>query len=109
MATVITAVFFDLDDTLFPQAAWLAGAWDAVAAAAEWVDRAALRASLASIAAGGTDGGRIIDRAVEGIGAEIAVGPLVDAFRAHAPATLACYPGAAEAVAAVRRHVPVAL
>jgi len=63
---MIDAVLFDLDDTLYPQAAWLEGAWNAVAAAAPaGVDRAELRLALLRIASEGTDRGRIINRALE--------------------------------------------
>jgi len=112
---VISAVTVDLDDTLFPQASWLAGAWDAVAAAGGTLglDAPALRERLAAIAAAGSDGGRIIDRALVAIGcSEVdlpALTPgLVAAFRAHAPSRLECYPGVKAALALVRASAPVA-
>jgi putative hydrolase of the HAD superfamily len=111
-AEPIDAVLFDLDDTLFPQEAWLAGAWDAVARAAEpaGVDPAALRAALRRIAAEGSDRGGIIDRALRAVtAAPVAVGPLVDAFRRHRAGALAPYPRVPELVRRLRSVVPVGL
>jgi putative hydrolase of the HAD superfamily len=108
----IDAVLFDLDDTMFPQSAWLEGAWQAVARAAETLgaDRAALLESLTEIAAEGSDRGLIINRALAACGYEdIPVRQLVEVFLAHAPESLPAYPGACEAVALVRELVPVAL
>jgi FMN phosphatase YigB (HAD superfamily) len=111
----IAAITVDLDDTLFPQAAWLQGAWAGVAAAggALGLDAAALEDRLIAIAAAGSDGGRIIDRALLAIGcSEVdlpALSPgLIAAFRAHAPERLECYPGVKVALAEVRAAVPVA-
>lgn len=107
----VVAVTFDLDDTLFAQSEWLAGAWDAVAAAAPTgVDRDGLRTALEQIAAQGSDRGAIVDRALREVGhPEVAVGPLVDAFHRHRPARLTAHPGARDGVARLRRRVPVAL
>src|SRR6267378_3762260 len=102
---VIRAVLFDLDDTLYDQRAWLAGAWQAVAAAATafGVAPAELAAALAQIAAEGSDRGRIIDRALERVGwAGVPVEPLVQAFRSHAPERLPAYPGVPAALARLR-------
>lgn len=114
-APVIAAVTVDLDDTLFPQSAWLEGAWEAVAAAGGTLglDGAALHDRLLAIAAAGSDGGRIIDRALVAIGcSEVdlpALTPgLLAAFRAHAPKRLECYPGVVAALASLRAVVPVA-
>jgi putative hydrolase of the HAD superfamily len=109
---VIEAVLFDLDDTLFVQAEFLAGAWVTVAeAAAAWsVDPGALTAALAATAAEGSDRGRIIDRSLAAIGrTDVPVEPLVRAFRAHRPTALSPLPGVLVGLQAVRRHVPVAL
>lgn len=107
------AVLFDLDDTLFLQSTWLDGAWAAVAAAASWsagVAEDELRAALVEIASTGSAGGRIIDRALAAVGrADLAVEPLVDAFRRHAPAALPLLPGASELIGCVRRERPAAL
>ena len=54
----------DLDDTLFDQREWLAGAWEAVADAAAGVDPQVMLAALVDIAAEGSAKGRIIDRAL---------------------------------------------
>jgi len=108
----IGAVCFDLDDTLYPQASWLAGAWDAVAAAAarDGIDGSALREALGVCSAQGSDGGRIIDQALARVGApEVAVGPLVDAFRTYEPAHLDPYAGAAEALTRLAGRVPLGL
>jgi putative hydrolase of the HAD superfamily len=109
---VIAAVLFDLDDTLYPQAAWLDGAWAAVAArgAALGVPEAELLAALRGVAALGSDRGRIIDRALARCACgDVDVAPLVDAFRAHAPAELHCYPGVAEALRALSALLPVGI
>lgn len=109
---MITAVLFDLDDTLFPQRSWLDGAWDAVSKAAEpfGVDPVGLRASLGAIAAEGSARGRIIDRALAAVGAEnVPVPPLLTAFRVHRPAVLTPYPGTAAALARLRSIVPIGL
>jgi putative hydrolase of the HAD superfamily len=103
---VLKAVLFDLDDTLFPQAAWLNGAWAAVAATAArfGVEENLFRATLLAVAAPGSDRGRIIDRALALLGLEndVPVPPLVDAFHAHTPATLDPYPGVLDALAEAR-------
>jgi putative hydrolase of the HAD superfamily len=109
---VIRAVLFDLDDTLYDQQAWLAGAWEAVAGAATTfgVPAGELTAALHAIAAEGSDRGRIVDRALERVGsAGVPVGPLVRAFCSHAPERLACYPGVAAALAGLRARCPVGL
>ncbi len=107
----LRAVVFDLDDTLVPQAPWLAGAWDAVAAtgADRGADRDALRRALAEEAAAGSARGGIIDRALARVAPTIDAAPLVDTFRSHRPAHLDPYPGAAAAVAACRRAAVVGL
>ncbi|MGH8888234.1 MAG: HAD family hydrolase, partial [Acidothermaceae bacterium] len=114
-ASVIAAVTVDLDDTLFPQAAWLGGAWEAVAAAGQTLglDADALHERLVAISAAGSDGGRIVDRALLAIGcSEVdlpALTPgLLAAFRSHSPDHLDCYPGVTAALVAVRGKVPVA-
>jgi putative hydrolase of the HAD superfamily len=109
---VIRAVLFDLDDTLYDQRAWLAGAWQAVAgaAAAFGVAPVELAAALAEIAAEGSDRGRIIDRALERVrAAGVPVEPLVQAFRSHAPERLAAYPGVPAALARLRARCRVGL
>ncbi|MEA2534445.1 MAG: putative hydrolase of the superfamily [Actinomycetota bacterium] len=109
---MIRAVLFDLDDTLYDQRAWLAGAWQAVAvaAAAFGVAPAELAAALAEIAAEGSDRGRIIDRALERLGsAGVPVEPLVQAFRSHAPQRLPPYPGVPAALARLRVRCPIGL
>lgn len=109
-APTIRAVLFDLDDTLYPQQEWLAGAWRAVAAAApQTADKGALLEALREVAAGGSDRGRIIDRALARAGVSADIDTLVTAFRAYAPRSLPPYPGAVAAVAALRLIVPVGL
>ena len=102
----IDALVFDVDDTLYLQADWLAGAWTAVSAvaAAEYgVDAAALEAALLRVAAEGSDRGGIIDRGLAEVGAsEVPVRPLVDVFLAHAPTELPLLPGVAEMLAELR-------
>jgi putative hydrolase of the HAD superfamily len=111
----IRAVTFDLDDTLYPQAAYLAGAWRSVAAALAVTGMgdlvaARLHRALVAIAAEGSDRGRIIDRALAACGLSASWAPrLVAAFRDHEPASLDLYPGAREAIARLRRRVPIGL
>ena len=83
----ISAVLFDLDDTLYIQASWLDGAWDAVA------DRAAelanleyepFRRALALAASAGSARGAIIDRALAAVsGPPQVLEELVAVFRHH--------------------------
>jgi putative hydrolase of the HAD superfamily len=105
------AVLFDLDDTLYEQATWLIGAWEAVvAAAAPRVEPRSLRAALRAICARGSDRGAIIDRALARVGhADVAVAPLLARFRAHAPTRLAPYPGVADALEALHAQVAIGL
>ena len=114
-AAFIAAVTVDLDDTLFPQESWLRGAWAAVAGAAGTLglDETAVHERLLAVAAQGSDGGRIIDRALVALGVadhELpALTPgLVAAFKAHAPHRLECYPCSATALAELRALVPLA-
>lgn len=108
---MIDAVLFDLDDTLYDQHQWLAGAWDAVCQAAErlGVDGPALRRELDTVASEGTSRGGIIDLALARVGADIGVAPLVTAFREHRPPALDPYPGAVAAVQRLRERVLVGL
>lgn len=103
MADVRT-VTVDLDDTLFPQSAWLAGAWAAVAAAAVPYGVPDLLPSLLSIAAEGSDKGAIIDRALAEVGVDGSeyMFALVAAFSSWAPTTLDLYPGARDALVRLR-------
>src|SRR5947209_1997927 len=100
----LRAVTVDLDDTLFAQADWLAGAWQAVALASMPSGIAAVpfHQALVACAAEGSDRGGIIDRALAAVGvgpvrsAELMPG-LVETFSGWAPAALPFYPGAADA------------
>jgi FMN phosphatase YigB (HAD superfamily) len=110
--TTFAAVTVDLDDTLYPQQAYLSGAWAAVADAAVSadlsLDRAVLLDALHSQAALGSDRGGIIDAGLAAAGGDQALIPLlVAAFRGYRPPALAPYPGVAEALAALRGLVPV--
>jgi HAD superfamily hydrolase (TIGR01509 family) len=109
----VRGVCVDLDDTLFPQQEWLAGAWAAVAdrATTLGLDGAALHRTLARVAAEGSDRGGIIDRALVAIGVrpEAFVGSLVSAFTCHAPRLLTPYPAALAALARLHVAVPVVL
>jgi putative hydrolase of the HAD superfamily len=109
---VIQAVLFDLDDTLYDQRDWLAGAWITVAAAAAPFGAATgpLWRGLLEIAAEGTDRGCIIDRALERAGAtDVPIAPLLEAFRSHDPLHLAPFPGATEALGGLRDRCRVGL
>ena len=109
---MIRAVLFDLDDTLYPQATWLAGAWIAVATAG--AENGApfdeLHGALCEVAAEGTDRGRIIDRALARCGrSDVAVAPLVDAFRTHAPAALDLFPHVRDELARLSALVAIGI
>jgi len=108
---MLRAVLFDLDDTLYDQATWLTGAWDAVAAAATpRVEPRSLRAALRAICAQGSDRGSIIDRALAHVGhADVAVAPLLARFRSHAPPRLTPYSGVVDALEALRCQVATGL
>jgi putative hydrolase of the HAD superfamily len=108
---VIRAVLFDLDDTLYEQRTWLAGAWRAVARAAarQGADENAVHAALVAVAAEGSDRGRIIDRALATIGADaVHVPVLVDAFRTYA-GEVSPFAGVRAGLATLRSRVPIGL
>lgn len=97
----MTGVLVDLDDTLYPQAQWLEGAWERVADHGRryGVDSSILLENLTSIAAKGSDQGHIIDKALAASGGDSAsVKPLVAAFMAHRPTALRPYTGVTEAL-----------
>ena len=111
----VAAVTVDLDDTLYPQAAFLAAAWARVgqAAAAEGLVAAELEAALAQCAAQGSDRGTIIDRALLLVGVaperlRLFVPSLVEAFNDVRPDRLDCYPGVVDGLRRLRSRVPLA-
>jgi putative hydrolase of the HAD superfamily len=108
---MIDAVLLDLDDTCFDQREFLTGAFGAVARRAGelGVDEDRLRDALETIAAVGSDRGRIIDQALQTLGARVRVEPLVDAFRSYRPARLSLYPGVRESLDQMRCLAPVGL
>jgi FMN phosphatase YigB (HAD superfamily) len=108
-------IVVDLDDTLYPQAAYLAGAAAAVgtAASALGLDGDAVHTALTAELAAGSDAGGTIDRALLRAGVPAAalpelVPPLVTAFTRHAPARLDPYPGVEAALTALAAAVPLA-
>jgi FMN phosphatase YigB (HAD superfamily) len=108
-------VVVDLDDTLFPQSAYLTGAAGAVAtaAAARGLDGAAVHAALRAELAAGSDRGGTIDRALLAAGVPepdlpAHVPALVDAFTQFRPAQLDPYPGVRAALHALVAAGPVA-
>jgi FMN phosphatase YigB (HAD superfamily) len=108
-------VVVDLDDTLYPQAAYLAGAAADVGAAAGGLglDGDGVRAALAAVLAAGSDTGGTIDRALLSVGVlaeELPrlLPPLVEAFTRHSPHRLAPYPGVEAALGELARAVPLA-
>ncbi|RFU22424.1 HAD family hydrolase [Geodermatophilus marinus] len=107
-------VVVDLDDTLFPQAGYLAGAAAAVdrAAGTRGLDGEAVHAALAAELAAGSDTGGTIDRALLAAGVPARrlgehVPALVAAFTGHRPARLAPYPGVAAALRALAAAAPL--
>lgn len=108
------AVVVDLDDTVFPQAAYLRGAARAVgrAATGAGLDGQRMRRALTRELRAGSDRGGTIDRALAacGVPAERAgqvLPELVAAFTAYRPVRLAPYPGVAGALAALARRYPL--
>lgn len=107
-------VVVDLDDTLYPQADYLAGAAVSVGRAAGelGLDGNAVTRALAACLATGSDTGGTIDRALLAVGVPEAaladlVPPLVAAFTGHSPDRLDPYPGAADALRSLLAHAPV--
>lgn len=107
-------VVVDLDDTLYPQAEYLATAAAAVGAAAEHagLDGAAVHAALRHELAAGSDAGGTIDRALLAAGVPAAQLPdhvpaLVAAFTGHRPARLTPYPGVRDALRALAEAAPL--
>ena len=107
-------VVVDLDDTLYPQAEYLAGAAAAVGRAATGLglDGDAVTAALTARLAAGSDTGGTIDGALLAVGTAEAhlpelVPPLVAAFTGHEPARLTPYPGVAAALTALCEAAPL--
>lgn len=114
-ALPISAVTVDLDDTLYPQASFLAAAWERLGAVAAELGLPAgeVQAALAEVAAEGSDQGTIIDRAMLLVGVvperlRLVVPPLVEAFTTFTPDRLDCYPGVLQALLRLRSRVPLA-
>jgi FMN phosphatase YigB (HAD superfamily) len=107
-------VVVDLDDTLYPQADYLAGAAVSVgrAAAGLGLDGDAVAAALAARLVAGSDTGGTIDRALLDVGVpelrlpEL-VPPLVTAFTEHSPAWLAPYRGVKDALRSLLAAAPL--
>lgn len=113
MRDTLAAVLFDLDDTLFPQRDWLAGAWATVAAAATGlggVDEETFRARLVAIASEGSDRGGIIDRAMREFDVPVEhQAALVAAFLDHRSPPLDPFPGAIAGLRRLRASAAVGL
>jgi len=112
MTAPVRGVLVDLDDTLYPQSAFLDLAWRAVAdrGAALGVDRDGLLRALRAVAAEGSGRGAIIDRALAQVGAPARLVPeLLPAFREVAPDRLEPYRGVVAALESLRGRVPVAV
>jgi FMN phosphatase YigB (HAD superfamily) len=108
-------VVVDLDDTLYPQAAYLAGAARAVgaAASARGLDGGAVLSSLTAELAAGSDTGGTIDRALLAAGVPPTALPehvpaLVAAFTSHQPTLLPLFPGVVAALDALAAAAPLA-
>ncbi|MBO0728314.1 MAG: HAD family hydrolase [Acidimicrobiaceae bacterium] len=110
------AVAVDLDDTLYPQWDYLAGAARATAerAGSLGLPTEDFLGSYLEILRAGSDTGGTIDRALAALGldalaAQPLVAPLVEAFVAFRPDRLSCFPGARRSLESLRRSVPVVL
>jgi FMN phosphatase YigB (HAD superfamily) len=111
----VGAVVVDLDDTLYPQAAYLYGAARAVgrAGAAAGLDPVRLGRAVRRQLIAGSDRGGTIDRALISYGlppaeANTLLPILVAAFTGYRPKRLPLFPGAAGALAALAARFPVA-
>jgi putative hydrolase of the HAD superfamily len=109
------AFVVDLDDTLYPQAEYLAGAAAAVAVAAArlGLDADLVGRALTAELRAGSDRPGTIDRALTAVGVPardlpVMVPPLVDAFTRYTPERLSCYPGVEEALRGLAATAPVA-
>ena len=108
MPTVLRAVLFDLDDTLYPEIDFARSGFAAVAAALEArfaVPAGTARAALAA-ALDAHGRGQTIDRALAALGIAVApglIGELVAVYRSHAP-RLALHPDAIRALDRLRRR-----
>ena len=107
-------VVVDLDDTLYPQADYLAGAAVTVgrAAADLGLNGGAVASALAAELSAASDTGGTIDRALLAVGVPEAalpglLPPLVAAFTGHAPARLDPYPGVADALRSLLAVAPL--
>lgn len=105
----------DLDDTLYPQSAFLDGAAHAVAASAVTLglDGEAFVTAFQSVLHDASDTGRTIDATLERLGCPLDVvqrilPSLVQAFNGFRPTSLDCFPGVIEALAALARVMPLA-
>jgi FMN phosphatase YigB (HAD superfamily) len=108
-------VVVDLDDTLYPQAEYLAGAARAVAvvAGARGLDGVAVHSALTAELAAGSDRGGTIDRALLAAGVLPAALPehvpaLVAAFTGSRPVRLPLFPGVDAALDALVAAAPLA-
>ncbi|SEP25061.1 HAD family hydrolase [Trujillonella endophytica] len=108
-------VVVDLDDTLYPQADYLAGAAVAVGAAASaaGLDGDRVHAALVRELAAASDAGGTIDRALLAAGVPAGnlpdlVPALVAAFTRHEPVRLTPYPGVPEALQSLAAAAPLA-
>ncbi|BBH71655.1 haloacid dehalogenase [Actinoplanes sp. OR16] len=111
----VSAVVVDLDDTLYPQAAYLYGAARAVgrAGAEAGLDPVRLGRAVRRQLVAGSDRGGTIDRALLAYGVPPDAVPglvpvLVAAFIGYRPRRLPLFPGAAAALAALTERFPVA-
>jgi len=111
----ITAVTVDLDDTLYPHAEFLAGAWRSLAgvAVASGLDEdtaEVLRLALTQVAREGSDRGRIVDRALHRCGLPGALASALTAeLSSYRPIVLALHPGVEDALSRLRERFPVAI
>lgn len=108
-------VVVDLDDTVYPQAAYLYGAARAVgrAGAAAGLDQIRLSRAVRSQLVAGSDSGGTIDRALTACGvpperAGELLPALVAAFIGYRPRRLPLYVGAGEALTALGARFPLA-
>jgi putative hydrolase of the HAD superfamily len=109
------AVVVDLDDTVYPQAAYLHGAARAVgrAGAAAGLDQVRLTRAVRAELVAGSDSGGTIDRAltaygVPASGAAELLPAMVAAFIGYRPKRLPLYAGAATALALLGARFPLA-
>ena len=99
---MLRAVIFDLDDTLYPEASYVASGFRAAGAALAAQHGVAGFAAMATAVASEGFAGKVFDEALRRLGADTSLAPFcLAAYRAHRP-EIELFPEADEALRALR-------